>query len=305
MRLQKRTIQITFVITIISCLLYAILIFAWIPQADSLQDRTKTYFSNITVGIVGSAIVTLFVSLISYFREERSTMERFVRKHRDLYDCASRYHIDETPQEKIAWLAVFDQRVMELFDVWAEVDFLIDPMHHRDYLKDICDFYNAVSLLTFDDASFFDRAGTIPPGFITKLDKIIIEIQTETEGITKYTYRRNRLTTRLHQDMQNMDALYHDRSKVFFKKFTFSETVVRQEVFQTLTDKTEEELRKVLQEIDRTSLTEVKVHVSKDAVDELNRKQYLSTAMKLPNGIYQLSCLFVLVHYFELKAQMR
>lgn len=305
MRLQKRTIQITFVITLVSCFLYAILIFAWNPQVDSLQDHAKIYLSNIIVGIIGSAIATFAVSLISYFRDERTTLEKFVKKQRKLFSCSARYPRHGTADEKVHWLEEYCDCETELFDTWAEIDFLIDPKKHKNYLKDICDYYNSLILLTGDELSIYEATGDLDQELISKLDAIIVRRDTQKRGITTCNNCYIRLTEDLRYEMNKIYSLYSSRFKVLFSKFSFEHSLVTKETFHILSAEGEEVLHVLKKEIERTGFAKVEINANEEAVNELYQKQYLSSVTKRANGEYEINCRFIVDHYDDLKVLFR
>ena len=302
MRVQRKIVYITGALAAISIVLYFICVFVWNPIENTICWKWKTFTSNITLALLGSALLSLIVSYLSYCDCKTKALEHYKKIFRDLFDLSGQY--GKTDYEK--WFGNYCKLCGELGDVWSDIWFIADPQDHRLYLKGIVDFYHDLITMTQEKFRILSAAIDAPDDVrnhvIHEIDKYIIYEEYLDRGELKIHVQHNRLTEKKELIFKNVDEIYRDRK--ISRSYKFEDTLVRKDVFMILTPEQEEAVRSICREIERTNSCEVTMRVPEEIAKVLLSSGYISGIKSDKDGVCGLSCNFIINYYFELKAKL-
>ena len=74
MCMQKRTVYVMIISSILCLFVYTLCIFLWRPDEESVYFLIRTYVSNIILGLLGSSVVSGIVAFISYLQNRKDTL---------------------------------------------------------------------------------------------------------------------------------------------------------------------------------------------------------------------------------------
>lgn len=192
MRTNKIAIIVLTPITIVSFLLAII------------YRNRYSFTSNILLGIFGSSLLTLIMSVINYFNERRKTCERFYQYAKKAICNYSKYHFEYDFDKKINTILLINEfDYSELDDAYGDFAFLFNnkKLHKRigtEIYKLILDAREIIAVKSFH----FNEYKLAKNGnkqviniFINELDEFFIkkEISTCEDSSTIITSYSNRI----------------------------------------------------------------------------------------------------------------
>ena len=122
MRQNKWTIYITFPITVVA------LAGAW-----CLDVCEEPFWSNVLLGVFGSALLTLLVSCINYATERRKALEDFWTLGHKAVRAFNRYPLDGSLDEKADAILLINEFDFAAFgDAYSAIDFLFGNKKGRN-----------------------------------------------------------------------------------------------------------------------------------------------------------------------------
>ncbi|MDO5445845.1 MAG: hypothetical protein Q4F31_09540 [Eubacteriales bacterium] len=145
MRIYKKLTIYTTVIAIISFTLATF--FHYCFPGDEAD-----FWINVCLGIFGSAVLTAFTSIVSYFHERRKTLENFLYHTRQILTFANKYQEHMTLDEKLRFFLDYSEFDKTVWDTdFGNMDFFFERKNkYREYIYNniynpILDFSNAVA----------------------------------------------------------------------------------------------------------------------------------------------------------------
>ena len=301
MRTQRRIIYFTVAISFISIVVYYICVFVWAP-ATGLSCRWNTFLSNTMLALFGSALLSAIVSYLSYCDCRQKSLEQYIKAHRAIFRLSGQYGKTDYAE----WFENYCRLCEELSDAWAEIWFLIDPKRHRVYLKNISDFYEDLIVMTQESFRILKQGvelrDVVRKQVISDIDKIIFCEEEINHGKLIIKNRNNRLTSNKELVFKNIDEIYRNRKLT--REYSFTDTLVTNDVFVVLTAEQEKYVDKICHEIDRTNSCRINMRIPENIAQALLNAGYISGIHSDETGICGLDCNFILDHYFWLKGRI-
>lgn len=143
MRYKKRQIIVLSVSLIIFIFLYAGMMFLWEPVCQEYWDL-RIFLENITIGVIGSTIVSLMIAVIDYKQERTRILQEYYKSYKEIVRWSETY----VKANKTVWYEGYKTRCEDFLDIAEKIDYIIDFYNHGRYLKDIADFYKLFLVFT-------------------------------------------------------------------------------------------------------------------------------------------------------------
>lgn len=298
MKIQRNIIYLTVVTSLISLLVYAYCVFGWDLTKCESATKWNTYISNIVLGIWGSSIISLIMSVVSYGECRRKELERFMRARRELFEHCRKY----TEDNSVTWFEQYINMHHELSDSWSDIWFLFDPRKHRLYLKDCVDYYADFIQLVQDKYYLLSQPinDKAKQELLNEIDEIVIRKRVINQGILRYCINENNFTNDMEMVIKNIYDIYCRKGT--FKKFIFNKTLLNEHNFKILDDKFEKYVKNIIRKIDKANTTEIEFVMPITDAEYLVEVGYFHGFTHGNNGMTsKINCKFILDHYFDMK----
>lgn len=176
MRLYKRMTIISALIALVSFLISILLHYFFIC------DNEIDFWINLCLGLFSGAILTVFTSIISYYHERRTTLEKFVYHTRSLLSYLNKYHEDMPIEEKIHFYFGYCDLDKSDWDMdIGNMDFFFEKVTgnfkyiYNEIYKPILDFDKAVANYKYDFHNYLNT--TNKNDFRIIIEKYLSELQ--------------------------------------------------------------------------------------------------------------------------------
>lgn len=302
MRIQRNTIYVTLMMSILSAIIYAYCIFGWTVEKSPVSYQWNTYVSNMILGIWGSSIISLVIGFVSYKECRKKCLERFIFARRALFNHCCKFKENNSSE----WFDEYVNHFHLLNDSWSDIWFLIDPRRHRLFLKRCVDYYGDFIQLT--QAKYFLLTQSIndeaKQDLLNDINEIVINKRTVDRGIMHFHIEENRFTHDMEMVIKNIDDIY--RNKGTFKKYVFDKSLLTESNFTILESKYENYIKGIKKEIDKENKTEVAFEMPLNDANYLLKTGYLSGYTSGDNKMTsKVNCSFILDHYFDMKKRVK
>jgi hypothetical protein len=197
MSAYKKLIWIIGVLTITSFLLAC-----WLYFGASFTGAD--FWTNVCLGVFGSALLTILSAISSYNYERRRTLEGFSSYTRYILDYLSKYQKNMSIEAKLKYFLNYHDIDKIAWDMeFGNIDFFLeckimeiffgDKFRSRKYIYDkiyrpICNFNNAVTNHVWHFRMYLDGSGKnekVIQNFVTELEDYLIKV-TEKDIPTEY-----------------------------------------------------------------------------------------------------------------------
>lgn len=178
MRSFSKTVRITAIITVISFLITLIIHYCF-------KGEEANFWSNVSLAIFGSSLLTCISAYIGYFAEKRRVLESFGYATRTLLRAINKYDNNWDVERKVDFFLEYDSIDKTYWDQQlGEIFFLHDPCRnnfkyiYQKIYKPLLDFNQAVSNHQFHFRYHKDGSGkndAVMKVFTDELEKIVIE----------------------------------------------------------------------------------------------------------------------------------
>lgn len=196
MRIYKKMIQISFVITV-GAFLGAIILHYCCPCYET------EFWINVCLGLFGSAALTVLTSIVSYWYERVKTLENFSYHTRQFLSIVNKYQESMTLEQKLQFFLDYYEFDKIAWDSdMGNIDFFFEPItKDREYIyyniyKPILDFNNAVAKHVWHFRWHLDGSGkndVVMQKFVLELEDYILRIE-EKKIPTEYDENGNILS---------------------------------------------------------------------------------------------------------------
>ena len=124
MRAYKRMAKFSILIAIISLLIAIFLNFCFVI------DKTG-FWTNVCLGVFGSATLTILTSVVSYFHEKRQTLENFVYHTRQILSYLNKYQESMSLEQKLKFYLDYHDLDKSAWDMdIGNMDFFFENKTH-------------------------------------------------------------------------------------------------------------------------------------------------------------------------------
>ena len=178
MRAYKRIAKFSILIAIISLLIAILLNFCFVI------DKTG-FWTNVCLGVFGSATLTILTSVVSYFHEKRQTLENFVYHTRQILSYLNKYQESMSLEQKLKFYLDYHDLDKSAWDMdIGNMDFFFEnKTHDFQYIytaiyKPILDFNRAVENHVWHFRWYLDGTGkndTVMEKFLLELQEYLLE----------------------------------------------------------------------------------------------------------------------------------
>lgn len=302
MKIQRNTIYVTLIMSILSAMIYAYCIFGWESEKSTILCQWNTYISNLILGIWGSSIISLFIGFVSYKECRKKCLERFIDAKRVLFNHCGKFKENNSPK----WFDEYVNLFQLLNDSWADIWFLFDPRRHRLFLKSCVDYYGDFIQLTQEKYYLLTQSinDASKQDILNDINEIVICKRTVDRGKTHIHIEENRFTCDMEMVIKNIDEIY--RNKGIFKKYDFEKSLLTENNFTILEEKYENYIKSIKKEIAKENKTEVMFEMPLNDADYLLKTGYLSGYTQGNNRMTsKVNCRFILDHYSDMKKRFK
>ncbi len=301
MNMQKRTIYVMIVSSIVCIIIYSICLFVWRPNSGTNEYLINIFVSNIILGLLGSSVISGIVAFIAYLQNRKDTLEKYIFKYHELIAHCLKYCDIDDHLKKVEWFNQYVNLVRDLETIWADIGFLIDLNKNRLFLKKVVDYYNDFIWLTENHYRLLgENIAEAAKKILSKeIDKIVIDETITKQGGMTHKVRHNRFTYNMAYISNSINEIYRDRK--IFAKYIFDKSLVTREVFVFLDEKLEKYVEKMVDIINKTGKANIILDVPEKVCKELQKANYISSYSTGDTKRREVNCQLILAHYFELK----
>lgn len=300
MCMQKRTVYVMIISSILCLFVYTLCIFLWRPDEESVYFLIRTYVSNIILGLLGSSVVSGIVAFISYLQNRKDTLEKYIFKYHELTAHCTKYMDINNYRERTDWFDSFVSYVKDLETIWSDIGFIFDIHKYRIFLKSVADYYNDFIYLTENKYRLLnENISEIEKNNISEeIDKIVIDEKKFKEGAITYTIRNNRFTDDMASVNNTIYKIYQNKE---IGNIIFNKSLVTTENFTILDDNLEKYVEKMIALMKETGGTDIELNIPESVCEKLSNADYISSYTMGKSDIRKVNCQFILYHYFYLK----
>lgn len=304
MKSQINIIRIMSIIAIISLVVYCY--FYNLGEAKNVWEGVNA-IESISLSVFGGALIAVIIAFISYFAERYKALETYFNQLKRILEHARNYPKGNVYDEKVDWFNTYKDLMVSFYSQASCMNFIIG-IKCKEYLKRIAQYYNEFILLTQNAFLFIEKTSNIPNAqkndLCTFIDSVIVEVESVKLGILINNTEFIKITHDKELVLKNVNEIWKASFRSIFKHFKFEQTLVTQETFQLLDDETEKYVKKIIKMMDKRNTCNIEIEIPENICKKLKDAGYLYTYRNKAYNIKELSCQFIIYHYFELKKQL-
>ena len=300
MNMQKRTVYIMIISSILCLFVYTLCVFLWRTDNESVCFLIKTYISNIILGLLGSSAVSGIVAFIAYLQNRKDTLEKYIFKYHELMAHCTKYMDIKDYRERTDWFDSFVNYVRDLETIWSDIGFIFDIHKYRIYLKSVADYYNDFIYLTENKYRLLNEniSENEKINISEEIDRIVIDEKKFKEGVITYTIRNNRFTDDMSSVNNTINKIYQNKKT---KNIKFNRTLVTKQNFIVLDANLEKYAEKMIELMKEKGRTDIELNIPEEVCEKMRNADYISSYTKGKTDKRNVNCQFILYYYFYLK----
>ena len=302
--MQKKIFNIMLISSMVCVSIYAICVFLWHPVEASNVYSIKTFISNIILGLLGSSVVSGIIAFITYLQNRNYALQEYSSKYHELITHCSKYMEISENKKKVEWFDNYVRYVFDLETIWSDIEFIIDSKNKKLFLKEVVEFYCDFIWLTENDFRLLNEAvnESLKQRICKKIDNIVIDEKKNKIGITTCIYRNNRFTANIESVNKTINDIYNNKK---IEPLKFDSSLVSRNVFIILDDHIEEYVKKMIELINKSGKTDIQLDIPDEVCIKLKEANYISSYETIDKDLKNVSCQFILSHYFDLKKKCK
>ncbi len=300
MNMQKRTVYVMVISSILCTFVYIFCVFLWKADETTTCYLYKDFVSNIILGLLGSSVVSGVVAFIAYLQNRKDTLEKYILKYHELTAHCAKYMDIKDYKSRTDWFDSFVNYVRDLETIWSDIGFIFDIHRYRIFLKSVADYYNDFIYLTENKYRLLNENiyESEKQNISEEIDRIVICEKIIKKGVNKYIIRSNRFTDDMTSVNNAINNIYKNKK---MKNLRFEKSLVSKDNFIVLDDKLEKYAKKMIELMEETGNTDIELNIPQKVCEKMRNADYISSYTMGKSDLRKVNCQFILYHYFELK----
>lgn len=307
LRVHRNTLYILSVFIIISIVLSAVFNCLSISSLTPCKEWFA-YACNISIGVMGSSILSFILAFIGYFQERRLALERFYYQISKMVNTYSKYkQCKVSEKEKLnenleLIMPMLRDDLRELGNAYAQIAFVFDFMHNRrNYLFRMYSYFMDLNHIISQNV-FALSHGLYSQDILDFLDNAILDIKTEQIGECTYTQINNRIHDDFDKELYVLVDMINRKDKLK-DKFYFKKSAVNSKIFRVYPEEIERQLKVLNEKVVAQQKRRVDISETDNLnIEKLREHHFINeTVSNKEKKIVAVGVTDKCYYYFELK----